>query len=143
MKDKTSDLNDLSAIKNEAWREPVVVMYGCTPQGDRWPDYGLPRVEKDDLPVLPKQKVDVNIDKVQEIVSAIKRNKEKLYDLENLLLSPNDTIIVESFDNVNHERIFDIPYDTEVAKGIIELIKSYYENEIERLNEELITVVVG
>lgn len=142
MKDKTSDLNDLSAIKNEAWREPVVVMYGCTPT-NTLPDFKLPRVEKDDLPVLPKQKVDVDIDKIQEIVSAIKRNKEKLYDLENLLLSPNDTIIVESFDNVNHERIFDIPYDTEVAKGIIELIKSYYENEIERLNEELITVVVG
>lgn len=138
-----NDKTDLSAIKDEALREDVVVMYGCTPT-NTLPDFKFPGGFSKSASTIPQtSKTDVDIDKVQEIVSAIKRNKEKLYDLENLLLSPNDTIIVESFDNVNHEHIIDIPYDTEVAKGIIELIKSYYENEIERLNEELITVVVG
>lgn len=139
MKDKTSDLNDLSAIKNEAWREPIVCAYACIPE---WPD-GIGTQFEQVYSSPPKPKAEVDIDKVQEIVSAIKRNKEMLYDLENMLISPNDTIIVESFDNVNHERIFDIPYDTEVAKGIIEVIKSYYENEIERLNNELVKLITG
>ena len=141
MDTNTNRINaDATALeRNLGEQPPIVCAYACIPE---WPD-GIGTHFEQIYSSPHKPKAEVDIDKVQDIVLAIKHHKERLFELDNLLLAPNNLIIVDSFDNVNRETLFEAEYETDIAKGILELIKSHHETEIEKLNDELIKVVSG
>lgn len=118
----------------------VVCMYACPSDFDtQWPNPAQP-----DIAPIPFQTVSVDLEKIQECVGKIKEFAEKRGSLDCLFGSPDNCIRVEyHLRGTNRCNVLEANADTEVAQGIVELLKSFYENEIIRLQEELKKICGG
>lgn len=119
---------------------PIVCAYGCVPQ---WPE-GLPKVNGfEAVPAPPAPKKEVDVEKIQEICAAIKAFKEKLRYLDDLTLGPGVCIFAGYSDGKDAVTLIAENHEEEISKGILELIRSHYENEIQRLTDELVREAGG
>lgn len=118
----------------------VVCMYACPSDFDtQWPNPAQP-----DIAPIPFQTVSVDLEKIQECVGKVKEFAEKLGSLDRLFGSHENRILIK-YDLMANGMcdIFAATANTEIAQGIVELLKSYYENEIIRLQDELKKICGG
>jgi hypothetical protein len=132
---------DINAIRDSIGSPfGQVCMYACPADFDtQWPNPA-----QTEIVTTPVQIVGVDIDKIQECVRKIKECAEKLGSLDRLFGSHENRILIKYDLKANGMcDIFAATANTEIAQGIVELLKSYYENEIIILQDELKKICGG
>lgn len=125
-------------LSNGAQWDPmrnIVVMYGCPM------DYPQTIPSPNTPPQYPWNITPPAQDreKVQEIVMRISEHSRQLGILDGLTMSEDSQLNVSYFRGKGLA-LLHVSAGEDIATGIVELIRSYHETEIERLKEQLKTV---
>lgn len=133
------DYNASTKANHSGENIPLVCAYGCVPE---WPELPKPVVDMSHFETIPP-KQGVDIDKIEEICAAIRAGKEKLRYLDELDFGPYDCIFAGYSNGKDSVTLIAENHKEEISKGILELIRSHYENEIQRLTDELVREAGG
>ena len=131
-KDKITTANTISRT-SEDWinnQPPIVCAYACVPE---WPQ----DISKPFEQITTTKKVELDMEKIQQLINEISVLSQKVGRIDAIIEKGNDTFSITYNNGVSTKEIFSTSTDTEIADSIIELIKGYYELEIDKKKKEL------
>ena len=131
-KDEITTDNTISRTSNDCIsnQQPIVCAYACVPEWSQ-------DIRKYFGQTTTTKKVVPNMEKIQQLINEISVLSQKVGRIDAIIEKGNDIFSIIYNNGVSTKEIFSTSADTEIADSIIELIKGYYELEINKKKEEL------
>jgi hypothetical protein len=137
--EKDNKKKDKDCTLSASMEQMPVMMYGCLPPGETTPGDVFPIPTITTVTTTPPDNWagrELDKERVNAIVKQISDYSRELGKIEGLDMSDACKLDVMHFDKQG-SIILHVPASDDIAEGIVELIRSHYETEIERLEAEL------